>query len=65
MDRMMVNLLKIDPIQLAEETGVTPEDVEKVVNQMAAHRNDHQRQPREPVPKGGISKGLMIGREQA
>ena len=52
---IMVNMAKVDTNELAQETGLPTEDVEKVVRQIIVKRNNNQRQPKLPPPEGGIS----------
>lgn len=53
--RQMVNLTKINPLELAQATGVPAEDVERVVQQIIMDKENQKRHPKPPVPEGGIS----------
>ena len=41
--------------EIAQETGTDPEEVIKVLEAVAERIKKNQRQPREPIPEGGIS----------
>jgi hypothetical protein len=51
----MVNMAKIDTIELAQETGLSTEDVKKVVKQIIDDKDNHKREPKPQPPEGGIS----------
>lgn len=55
MTKEMVNMAKVDTVQVAQETGVPTEHVEKVVKQLIVDKNNHKRQPKPAPPEGGIS----------
>lgn len=55
MDRIMVNMAKINTTEVAEQTGVPTEHVERVVNQLIINHNNNKRQPKPSPPDGGIS----------
>jgi len=55
MNRIMVNIAKVDTTELAKETGLPAKEVEKVVRQIITDKNNNKRQPRPPAPKGGIT----------
>lgn len=54
MNRIMVNMAKVNTTELAKETGLPNDEVKKVVSQIIADKNNHKRQPPPPAPKGGI-----------
>ena len=55
MNRIMVNIAKVDTRELARRTGLPNEAIDKVVREIIANKNNHKREPRPPVPEGGIS----------
>jgi len=55
MTRIMVNMAKVNTTELAQETGLPTEYVEKVVKQIIDQKNNHRREPKPPAPKGGIN----------
>lgn len=48
-------MAKVNTTEVAEKTGLPTGDVERVVGQIIADRNNHRRQPKLPPPEGGIS----------
>lgn len=55
MVREMVNMAKVNTLELAKETGVPTDHVERVVQQIIINKQNHKRQPKPPPPEGGIS----------
>lgn len=54
-NRIMVNMAKVDTIELAQKTGIPTEDVEIVVKQIITDRNNNRRKPKPSPPEGSIS----------
>lgn len=54
MSRIMVNLAKVDKMEVAKQTGVPTEHVERVIGQIVMNHNNYKRQPKPLVPEGGI-----------
>lgn len=55
MNRIMVNIAKVDTTELARGTGLPAEDIDKVIRQIIAEKHNHKREPSPPPPTGGIS----------
>ena len=53
--RIMVNMAKVDAVEVADKTGLPTEDVERVVGQIITDKNNNRRQLKPPPPEGGIS----------
>jgi hypothetical protein len=56
MNRIMVNLAKVDKDQIARETGLPSQDVDKVLEQIIVIKQARS-QPRPVIPEGAITLG--------
>lgn len=55
MNRVMVNIAKVNTTEIAEETKLPAEAVEKVIQQIIANKSNHKRELKPPAPVGGIA----------
>ena len=57
MERIIVNLAKVNSTELAKQTGVPLEHVGKILEQITMDHNNGKRQPLPSAPEGWISLG--------
>ena len=55
MERVTLNVAKINAEDIADKTGLNPDDVDMVLKQIIADKESIRRRPNNPAPDGGIS----------